>query len=106
MRVLVAGATGTIGAEVLDCLAEHAHWTRALTRSRRAGDWLRREPAEVAVADATDPSADLKSLCVMALRRRCAGARRQATQISQSLRSPVLLDHPRRYSGNARQRMS
>jgi uncharacterized protein YbjT (DUF2867 family) len=64
MKALVAGATGTIGAELLDCLAEAGHWTRALTRGRRAHDWLRHEADEVAVADATDPCADLKSLCV------------------------------------------
>src|SRR5437899_8988012 len=54
MRVLVAGATGVIGEEVVPLLSAVGHEVVALTRPGRNAEALRAAGVQVAVADALD----------------------------------------------------
>jgi len=55
MRVLVAGATGAIGRQLVPRLVESGHAVVGMTRSPAKADAVRALGAEVAVADALDP---------------------------------------------------
>ena len=57
MRVLVAGASGLLGREVVQVLNARRHWTRALCRSKERAKGL--PASEVVLADALD-SANLR----------------------------------------------
>ena len=57
VRVLVAGATSTLGRPVRRTLRERGHEVVALTRSRDAADELRRSGGEAVVADVLDRAA-------------------------------------------------
>lgn len=52
-RVLLAGATGSVGAALLVRLREEGHWTRTLSRRADAATKLRPLAHDVVVADAT-----------------------------------------------------
>lgn len=57
MRVLLAGATGLVGQEVLALLLAEGHWVRTLSRDTGRAQSLRGRVADVRVADATLPHA-------------------------------------------------
>ena len=57
MRVLVAGATSTLGGPVVRALSERGHEVVALTRSRTAADAFRQGGDRAAVADVLDREA-------------------------------------------------
>lgn len=57
MRVLVAGATGVIGDQLVPLLTAAGHEVVGLARSRDRADGLRRAGAELVVADALDRAA-------------------------------------------------
>jgi uncharacterized protein YbjT (DUF2867 family) len=54
MNILVVGATGVLGQEVLRCLAADGYRARAMTRSPERGDALARLGAEVVIGDLID----------------------------------------------------
>lgn len=56
MRVLVAGATGVIGDQLVPQLLDQGHEVVGMARSDRRVHLLRERGAEVVVADALDPS--------------------------------------------------
>lgn len=62
MRVLLAGATGAVGFEVLGLLRDAGHEVRALSRDPHRSRRLEGRASEVRVADATVPGA-LTNLC-------------------------------------------
>jgi uncharacterized protein YbjT (DUF2867 family) len=57
MRVLLAGATGAVGSEVLDLLRADGHEVRTLSRDPERSQRLRGRASDVRVADATEPGA-------------------------------------------------
>jgi uncharacterized protein YbjT (DUF2867 family) len=63
MTVLLTGASGSLGRELLTELVGRGEHVRALVRSADRASTLHPAPAEVAVADLADPRADLDSAC-------------------------------------------
>jgi dihydroflavonol-4-reductase len=61
MRALVTGASGLIGAHIVQALVDAGHNVRGLVRNKRSDDAL---PAAYVVADLLDPAADLKAACI------------------------------------------
>ncbi|OON77348.1 NAD-dependent epimerase/dehydratase family protein [Streptomyces tsukubensis] len=57
MRIFLAGATGVIGRRLVPLLLAQGHEVTGLARSEAAGERLRTQGAEVAVADVLDPDA-------------------------------------------------
>ena len=62
MKVLVAGATGLIGREVVRLLVEAGHAVRTLSQSAERAERLRALTADVRIADATKQDA-LRGIC-------------------------------------------
>lgn len=54
MRILIAGATGAIGRQVVPQLLDHGHDVVGMARSRRRADPIREQGVEVVLADALD----------------------------------------------------
>lgn len=61
-RVLLAGATGVLGTEILNLLQPAGYWVRTLVRRAAQQEIVRPHCDEVFVGDATDPSA-LRGAC-------------------------------------------
>lgn len=57
VRVLVAGASGLIGKEIVLALKQRGHWVRTLSRDPERAKALAGQADEVVVADATEPGA-------------------------------------------------
>src|SRR5581483_7260851 len=62
MKVFVAGATGAIGKRLVPQLLASGHEVIAMTRSPKNAEPLRAAGAQVAIADALDPSAVMQAL--------------------------------------------
>jgi uncharacterized protein YbjT (DUF2867 family) len=62
MKILVAGASGVIGREVVRLLVQAGHAVRTLSQNLGRAEWLRQLTPDVHVADATVPGA-LAALC-------------------------------------------
>ncbi len=54
MRILVAGAAGVIGRQLVPMLIEAGHQVTGITRSSERAEWLRSRGGEAAVVDAYD----------------------------------------------------
>ncbi len=63
MTVLLAGATGTLGSQLLRELQRREEPVRALVRNGERAHALTAERAQIAVADLSDPDADLDAAC-------------------------------------------
>lgn len=61
-RILLAGATGALGREVLARLKAEGHWVRILARSQQRAEQLLTHADELWIGDALDPTV-LQGLC-------------------------------------------
>src|SRR4051794_4636313 len=60
--ILVTGATGNVGGELVMALCRSGATTRALVRTPERADALRGYDCEIAIADYTDPAAMVRAL--------------------------------------------
>lgn len=98
MTVLVAGATGTLGRQLVAELSRKGEHVRGLVRSPARAGTLDPAPTEIAVADLASPQADLDGACqgmqsVISVAGRSCSTRRLPERGAF---------HPIDYEGNAR----
>jgi uncharacterized protein YbjT (DUF2867 family) len=100
--ILVIGATGTNGREVVQRLAEAGHWVRALVRSPEKADGLRLPNVELALGDLGDPASldrafvgVSRAFLVTAVEQRAVGWCRNAFEAARRAGTP----HVVKFSG-------
>ncbi len=73
-RILLAGATGAVGTEVLRLLRERGHFVRTFSRSAKNADKIRPLASEVVLGDATRPDSLGDALAGVDIVVSCLGA--------------------------------